>query len=108
MLSQTKIVQNHEIDRVETDTQTDAQPIPNSLAAMPDPAGAAAIYFVYYAFPAGAATMYFVFLHYTLVLKSCHFAAGPAKLYSIHYTCTDKLRLSSWISQNAPCVLHLH
>ena len=44
----------------------------------------------------------------TFVLNRCDFPAGAAKMHFVCYTCTEKLRLSSWSCQSALCVLHLY
>ena len=110
-------------NRYPTDTQlisrhAESNQLPCSLP------GAAKIYFVYYMcteklrLPRWSCQNVLRTLHHTLtcteklrlssrscqsvlriLLKSCDFPAGAAKVYFV-YTCTEKLRLSSWTCQN--------
>ena len=41
-----------------------------------------------------------------ILLKSCYFPAGAANVYFVYYTCTAKLRLSSWSWELAECTSH--
>ena len=44
----------------------------------------------------------------TLVLQSCDFPAGAAEVYFAYYTCTTKLRFSSWSCGSVLRALHVY
>ena len=96
------------------------------------PAGAAEVYFAYYACATKlrcsswscASVLRVLHVYYkvaifqldvrkctsraTLVLQSCDFPAGAAEVYFAYYTCTTKLRFCNWGCGSVLRVLHLY